>query len=175
MFGAHTPVSGMWLISTTLDEGRIGEVEKDVEESEVGWKDGEKEEVWNGESDGDGQIDEDSDECWRTIELIGMIGIIGIIGIKSEEEEEEEEAAFVGIEGAIVVDVDDNSKEDEGMINDELDEGRGRGKGIGEGKVISITHCTVIKNFTIADARISSNPLSTVVIAFNINCGKVLK
>ena len=159
----------MWLISTTLDEGRIGEVEKDVEESEVGWKYGEKEQVWNGESDGDGQIDEDSDECLRTIELIGMIGMIGI---KSEEEEEE---AFVGIEGAIVVGVDGNSKEDEGIINDELDEGRGRGKGIGKGKVISITHCTVIKYFTIADARISSNPLSTVVIAFNISCGKVLK
>ena len=97
--------------------------------------------------------------------------MIGMIGIKSEEEEE----AFVGIEGAIVVGVDGNSKEDEGTTNDELDEGRGRGKGIGKGKVISITHCTVIKYFTIADARISSNPLSTVVIAFNINCGKVLK
>ena len=89
--------------------------EKKLEESEVGWKDGEKEEVWNGESDGDGQIDKDSDECWRTIELLG---IIGMIGIKSEEEEEEAAAAFVGIEGAIVVDVDDNSKEDEGIIND---------------------------------------------------------
>ena len=79
--GVQTPVRGMWLMSTKSIEGWFGEVENEVEESEVGWKDGDEEYLWNGDGDSDsdnvGAIKEGDcgDCCWSEGMTTGIIGI----------------------------------------------------------------------------------------------------